>query len=421
MKRYLLLGFASAVLLLLTSCANTTAYYKTQVRNDLVKENWMQRINLSTATWTKNADRWFYAIEPEKFDDYARSAPSDRAITAMMVRVPDFTVIKIDGPYKVQIFGHQDHNSVVVLGSNESSRHTAIEIHGNTLSVHQASECKSCGNMKDVIVRIGVRTLTSLTVTGTGMIEGKDIGSNSLSIKSTDCAEILLSGFMNVCNISQSGAGSISVIGAYTPTLNVNVTGNGTVNVSGHVGVSRITKRGNGKINIIGADTDSLYIESSGGGITSIAGYANLKKLNATGNSQVYLYWVNSNGIYLNVHDNSRVGLAGSARNLNIEVDGTARFLGKYLRADNIYVTTRNKSHANVNPALKLFATAHDDSTIYFFSSPNVVSRYTTGNGFIIPVWCDSCTPMIQQPHLYPTTSLKGENLYKGMVPYNRN
>ncbi len=402
MKRYILLGIACITSLFLMSCASTSSrYYNAQVRNDLSQENWIHHINVDPNVWTSCADKWFFTDEPRNFNEFETTAPASRAITAMVVRVPDFTNIAVDGPYKVQIYGHQLHNSVYVLGPNTEARHTSVDIRGNTLYIHPASECTGgCGNhLNNVIVRIGIHDLNGLKANGTGLIEGKEITSYGLNIKSTNSNNVLLTGNMQLNSIAQTGTGTVSVIGAYSPTVDINASGNGNVNVSGRVGVRHIMKKGTGYLNIIGADTDGLDVISYGSGLMRIAGNVNLRKINVYNTSRVYLYWVSSNGIYINVHDSARVGLAGTANNIDAEVSGTARFEGKYLRTNNVYIRTRNYSHANVHAVQKLFANAMDNSSIYFFGSPNVVSRYTMGNGIVIPVFEDACPiPAATQP-----------------------
>jgi len=369
--------------------------YRAQVDMGLTQEVWMQQTNINPNLWTRQGDRWFFTGEPSQFNQFGVNAPESKAFTAMMIRTSDFTNINVDGPFVVQLFGHQEHNSVFVIGPNESARQAAVEVRGNTLYVHQPVNCVA-KQMDQVIIRIGLRNLNNLMVSGCGKTEGTQLYSTGLNIKATGSSNVLLSGNINLHNVTQFSNGTISVIGAYTPSLDIRDYGNGTVNVSGRVGIHSIAKSGAGNINIVGADSDSLVIDSSGSGTISIAGFANLKKVNATQASRVYLYWVNSNGIYVNVHDRARVGLAGVARNVDIETDGYSRFEGKYLRSDNTYVRTRNWSHANVSPVQKLFANSLDNSSIYFFGSPNVVSRYTMDAGIVVPVWNDaSPTPAV--------------------------
>jgi hypothetical protein len=398
MKKSILLVIACLSYAFLAGCAANQSAYKAQLKHDQMQEAWINHINLDPTIWSVHADKWFYSDEPRTFDQYAINAPAGAAITAMMVRVPDFNNIVVSGPYRVEIYGRQMHNSLYILGPNEAARHVAVDVGGSTVNIHPASDCSrsTCGNGQ-LIIRIGIHDLQSLTANGANFIEGKDITSNGLVVKSNARNEILLTGMMNVNCVTQNGPGVISIIGAYAPNMDI-VSNDGTVNISGHVGLRSLQKRGAGNVNVIGMDTDGLVINSQGSGVTALAGYANLRKVTVKGSSRVYLYWVASNGIYITLHDQAHLGLAGSAKNIDIQADGGSRFEGKYLRAENIYVTTRGNAHANVYPQSKLFANASDYSSIYFFGSPNVVSRYTSGGGIIVPIFNDNCPVPVPNP-----------------------
>jgi hypothetical protein len=413
MKKFILLAMTCLVVSLTAGCVSPPSYYKNQINRNLVQENWLKHINLNDRKWIAGADRWFYTDEPRSFNEYARRAPEEAGITQMMVRVPDFNTMVVSGPYKVQIMGRQLHNTLFILGTNNATRHVAVDITGSTLNIHPAADCTkdACGN-KDVIIRIGVRELNSLTANGNGFIEGKGITSSGLTITSNGPNRVLLTGMMNVQRIVQNGPGNTTVIGAYSPNMDIAVPGNGNVNVSGHVGIRNVMKKGSGIVNIIGADTDGLKIASQGTGIVAIAGYANLKKISVSQNSRVYIYWINSDGIYVSLRDNARLGLAGSAHNMDLDVANNSRFEGKYLRTDAIYVNTRNAAHANVLPQQKLFANASGDSTVYFFGSPNVVSRYTSGNALVIPIFNDTC-PVAPKMRMYKDSGYKDQAVYK--------
>jgi hypothetical protein len=406
MKRNILLGVVCIAALIFSGCANHSSRNNSQIQPNLENEYWMQHINLDPHQWTVHASNWFYDNEPKQFDQYAPNAPLSYGITAMAVRVPDFKKIRIDGPFRIQVVGRQQHNSVVILGLNAMARHTAVDIQGETLYIHPATECTSnCGKLDQVIVRIGVGELTSIYDTGTGPFEAKGIDSGGLDVTSTNSASMLLVGNLTVTHVAQKGSGTISIIGANTPALDVVVMNNGNLNISGKVNVHRILKSGNGNLNIIGASSDGLILKSSGGGVTALAGYTNLKRVDVIENSRVYIYWVNSNGIYVNLMDNARLGLAGAAHNIDIEQSGKSKFEGKYLRVNNVYIRTRDYAHANVNPSDKLFANSMDDSSIYFFGTPNVISRYTSGNGIVIPVFGSSCPVQAPAPGAYKAMS----------------
>lgn len=388
MKIHSLIFLLLTSLLILTGCSHDF-FYQTTVNKNLVREDWMSKINLSSDNWTRNADSWFLTGEPNQIEQYSRMAPSFAAITTSSVNVGNFTNIIVDGDFQVQIVGSQLTNSVYVVGPNNLARQVSVQNFNNALRIMQAKDCK--GNMKNVIVRIGVRELRGITNLGKGNIYGRNITSGCLIVKACDCGCIFLSGEMNLNKVIQLGKGTITIIGAFTPSLDITVKGNGNVNVCGRVGVQNIVHIGDGCINIIGADTNCLSIFAAGCGTTSIAGYVNLRKLTACDNSRVYVYWVNSSSLYITQSGNSHVGLAGAATNMNLDMKDGSRFGGQYLHGGSVYVRTRDWAHANVTADKKVFAAATDKSSIYLFGSSNIVSRYSTGSAVILPVWNDSC------------------------------
>ena len=411
MKAYNLLGLFCLGVLGLTSCANNTNYYNSQVKPDLVHETWLKEINLNPNQWTTNTDDWFVTGKPSNFERSDMNAPYSKAISTMSVRVPDYTKLKVDGRMHVQIVGLQDHNSAFVFGPNDAVREVIIEVNGDTLFIHEPKNCNGSG-MDQVIVRLGIRNLQKLTTSGNVEIEGRDVSSDSLSIDSSSMKDTALKGSgLNLSSINQMGYGNVTVLGAETPVLNIKTAAKGCVNVSGRVGIHQITNNG-GTIHILGADSDALSIAASGPSYTSIVGYVNLKKLVAGNSSQVYAYWVNSNGAYVTLYENAHVGLAGAIKNLNVDASNMSRFDGQYLRGENVYVRTRDWSHANVNSSHKLFAAALDSSSIYFFGSPNIVSRYTARDGIVIPVWND--TPNLPTMGFPPPANM---NFTPGPIP----
>lgn len=396
MKKHCLLSTIIFILFFLVSCSSYRTTSQVQVSHNLLKETWMQKINTDPYRWIKTTDPWFINGEPNKIERYAQTAPFSQAISITMVRVPDFNNIQVDGKFQVQIMGYQEHNTVYVVGPNEQTRQTIVEIKGRTLCIRQANS-KVLTNR--VIVRIGINNLCKLTSNGPCLIAGRDIRSNNLVIDSNGNGDIMLNGNINLAQVNQRGAGTITVLGVYSPSLNLNVKGNGNVRVSGRVGVRSINHTGSGVVEVIGADSDGLSIFSAGSGKTSVVGYVNLKKVTACNSSCVYVYWVNSNGLYVNQSEASIVGLAGATANLNLDMTNASRFYGQYLHGGNIYVRTANVSHANVNPDKKMFAAAFDKSSIYFFGSPNIVSRYTSGQGIVMPVWNNNeALPAVRLP-----------------------
>jgi len=378
MKKYLLLGIALLSAFLLAACCSNC--YQSQ--SDLLRETWMQKIDTCPTKWTECADRWFLAGEPNQIEQCDHCAPPSKVISTMDIRVCDFSKIQVRGNFEVQLLGAQDHNSVSILGPNQQVRQIIVQIRHGTLYLSTAKGCKA--SLDKIIVRIGIRNLRNLTSYGPGLIEGRGVTGDCLTINSAGAANILLEGNMNLVRLNQAGTGTVTVMGANTQSLHLNVPGNGNVNISGRVGVQSIKHFGNGMINIIGADTDCLYIFASGSGFTGIAGNVNLKQVVAQGNSCVFVYRVNSCDTKVLVYQNATVGLAGITKNLIVNTSGYGTFQGSYLHAESVYVRTANWSHANVASNHKIFAAATNKSSIYYVGSPTDVSTFPGNDASIL-------------------------------------
>jgi hypothetical protein len=396
MKLHGLLLMLIIGVIVLIGCS--TPHVQAPVSDNLTQENWMQKVNLSSNNWIRNADPWFLTGEPNQLEQSLKNTLNTSGTATTAIQVAGFNNLVVNGPFQVQIIGGQDHDSVFVFGPYDAARQVLIQNSANTLRITLAKDCKV--NLGKVIVRIGVRNLKSITNLGSGNIYGRNIYSNGLILTECSSGCIILNGQMQLNKVNQQGTGTITVIGAVTPCLFINVKGNGNVNVCGRVGIQEIIHLGDGCVNIIGADSNSLVIHAAGKGMTTVAGVVNLKKVIACDYSYVYVYCVNSKDLYISQSNCSRVGLAGYVSNMNIDMVDSARFGGKYLHADNIYVKTRNWSHANVNPNKKIFAAALNKSSIYMFNSPDAISQYPGGSGVVLPMWNAACpsNPVISCP-----------------------
>jgi hypothetical protein len=349
---------------------------------------------MSPGAWTRNADPWFLTGDPNQLEQYLEHTRQPIGTTIMSIQAGSFDNVIVNGPFEVQIVGGQEHDSVYVLGPNEAARQISIQNSHHTLRISQAKDATA--NLKKVIVRIGVRNLRNITNLGTGNIFGRNIYSDCLTLTECDCGCIILSGHMNLTKVTQLGSGTITVIGAVTPCLSVQVKGNGKVNICGRVGIQNIINEGNGCVNIMGADSDSLTILARGNSQVMIKGYVNLKKITASDRSCILVYCVYSGSLYVSQSGSSRIGLAGYVKNINIDMIDSSRFEGQYLKGGSMYVRTRDCAHANVAPDRKIFAAAMNQSSIYLFSSPSILSRYPAGGGMILPIWKDpSCSSML--------------------------
>lgn len=417
MKHYFWLGVIVLSLFTLIGCASHTYPYLTA---DFTQENWMPAVDTQPNLWTRGADHWFFTGDPNATEMASRHATSDAAISTTMIRVPDFTKLKVCGDFQVQIFGTYGHNSVYLYGPNEGVRNVSIKVVGDMLVVDQVGPAP---RMRNVIIRIGMNQLTNLIQLGHGTIEGIRLHSNGLAITSSNQGNIYLSGNVNLTKVMNTDGGSITVIGARTPCLDIVSTGSGCVNICGNVGVRSIIHHGVGDINIIGANSGALSILADGFGKVGIQGVVNLQDVKALDKTKVFVTNVSSGNLSVRVSDHAYVGLAGHAANLNLEVLDYANFLGRYLCTDNAYVKTQKRAHVNVSVNNKLFASASEDSSIYIFGKPNMISQFVTNRATIVPVATgarSSCGGITTAPMLMtrPVIAVEKVNVYEKVNSY---
>ncbi len=385
MKRYL--GIISILLatLHLTGCLYQ---HSRKPNEDLTYETWQRQVDTNPRPWGAGASRWFTDGVSHSVEEMNARAPINAAMSLMNVKVPDsFTNIKVGGRFKVEIFGSRNSNSVYVYGPNAAVRMVKIGITRDTLYVEEAPDAPR--NMDCVIVRIGVRDLRSLYQMGPGQVEGQYIRSSGLCVSSVGSGNVYLGGQYNLVSVNSRGCGNINLFGAVTPVVDITTSGAGSVNVSGNVGVHSITHHGTGNINIIGANSDCLVVHADGKGKIGINGRVAVREIDARDRTCVYIYYVNGGAMNVYVTDNARVGVAGCVTSLNVDAGKAGRFEGHYLYANDAYVRAHDVAHINVTGTNKVFAASTGNSSVYLFSSPNVLTQFYRDYGVVLPILSD--------------------------------
>lgn len=379
------------VAVLLASCAMPShEFVQSQVKSDLLQENWQAKTEMDAYQWKKHADSWLWFGRPNAIEIANRNAPLSTAMSTMAVKVPDFTMIKVKGDFQVQLDGRFQHNSVYLYGPNEEIRQIAVEVKNQVLDVHLP---ENSVDPKHVIVRIAIHHLRALTHSGSGKVEGRLIRANPLELTSEGSGDLVLTGKINVKQINHTGAGDITILDAYTPYLKIYSAGSGNLNISGRVGVASIVHNGTGDINIIGADTNALSVWAQGAGKIGIKGIANVQQVNAGGNTNVYLYAVKSKNLYVYTREKAIVGLAGQTKSLYVDAKGSSSFLGRYLHSKYTYVRAREWAHINTAADRRAFAAANNNSSVYIMGYPDIISPYVNDNAVIIPIEPPPTTP----------------------------
>lgn len=383
-------ALALSIVALVGCVSHTHDFVQSQVQNNLLQENWQGQVDTDPGQWKKHADNWLWFGTPNAVERADRSAPYSEAMSTMMVRVPDFTQVRVNGDFDVQLDGRFQHNSVYLLGPNEEMRQVAVEVKDHVLDIHRVD----VQDPKHVIVRIAIHNLQGLIQNGSGKVEGRFLRANPLNLTSAGSGAVILTGKINVQHIDQLGTGDITILGAYTPLLKITSSGKGALNINGRVGVESITHTGSGDINIIGADTNALSVWTSGSGKLGIKGIVNLKQLTASDNTSVYIYMVKSKDVYVYVRDKAMVGLAGQTKTLYIDAKGSSTFAGTYLQSQYTYARAREWAHINAGAEDRAFAAADNNSSIYIIGWPNVISPYVNDNAVIVPIEPPPRTPM---------------------------
>jgi hypothetical protein len=388
--KFIQLGGVLVGVLLAGCAAPSHQFVQSQIKTDLLQENWQGQIESDPYQWRKHADNWLWFGKPNSTEAANRNAPFSTAMSTMMVKVPDFTVVKVKGDFQVQLDGRFQHNSVYLYGPNEEIRQVVVEVKNHVLDVHLPEDST---DPKHVIVRIAIHNLQGLVQSGSGKVEGRLIRANPLVLTSEGSGDLVLTGKINVKQINHTGSGDVTILGAYTPYLKIYSAGRGALNMKGRIGVAGIIHNGTGNINIAGADTNALSIWTQGAGKIGIKGVANVQQINAGGNTNVYLYAVKSKNLYVYARDKAIVGLAGQTKSLYVDAKGSSSFLGRYLHSKYTYVRAREWAHVNTAADIRAFAAADNNSSVYIMGYPDVISPYVNDNAVIVPIDPPPSTP----------------------------
>lgn len=414
MKRSISFGLILLLSAWIAGCAYTRSPY---VNSKLATESWQNDIDTDPSVWTNGSDQWFLTGEPNP-SRYKDQAELDaKQITTMKVDVPGFTKVIASGDFQVQIFGATAPNTVFAYGAQDAVRDVEVHVKRGTLYVSQAKDSKR--NIRNVIVRIGVQSMAELSHSGGGTVEAIQLPASALSINSSGGGNMYLSGNVELRKVNNTGKGSVSVFGAQTPVLDITTTDAGSVNVSGNVGIHSIIHHGKGNVNIIGANSDSLIIKADGSGKIGISGIVNVKDIQARDNVSVLINCVSGDGLYVYSMQKARVGLTGNMQNIYMYSSGVSAIYGRTMYAQNTYAQARDGSHINASATNKIFASASDNASIYFFGQPQIMSQFVTGNGVVVPIWTNANQrPVYPVYKDKPVTQLKHKWVHGKMVTY---
>lgn len=422
MKRDWRILMALCAMMVLAGCF---AHRNPYPARDLSTETWQHQVDRYPGVWTVGADQWFLKGDPNQTEMQNREAPYSSAMSTMMVKVPDdFTRIRINGSFQVQIFGTSDHNSVYLYGPNSALRSVAVNVYGDLLDLSQVKDAPP--SMHQLIVRIGIRDLTELAqsncmASGCGLIEGVRINSHQLLLNVAGQSNIYLSGDLNLRRVIQQGNGKITLLGVDTNQLTLLSNGAGTMNLGGkRVGLQSIVHHSTGNMNIIGATSRRLTIAADGSGKVGVVGSRiQLTELNAKDHVNVYVMGIESSSLSAYAFGNANVGLSGYAGTGHLYASNSAKIFAKGLGLEDAFVRASDRSHINVTARNRLFASATGNASIYYYGQPNSMSPFVSSNGVIIPIWDntgDVSGPRYKDSGSFKVHRYRGEGIRQSVV-----
>lgn len=129
--------------------------------------------------------------------------------------------------------------------------------------------------------------------------------------------------------------------------------------------------------------SDGLSLLSDTMGNITLNGSLAVNQITNYAPNRITIRWVSSKS--LTIHSTSgRITLAGSVAELHVRLRNHAILNAKYLRAQRVLIQAKGFSIANVLPILSLRAFVSGHANVYFYKTPEHISRYTTDSGNVL-------------------------------------
>jgi len=196
--------------------------------------------------------------------------------------VGDFTGVKVGDAFKVLI-SQSDANTVKVDAPDNVQAQIKTEVKDGILAVIAEGNVKT---EKPVAISIGVKSLTSLDITGSGDVKSENqLNADKLSIKSNGAGDVHLEVKATEIKVMVSGAGDVVLKGT-AKALDADVSGAGDLKASNlEVDKAKVKASGAGdaKINV----KQSIDADVSGAGSIIYKGNPTERNVNITGAGSV--------------------------------------------------------------------------------------------------------------------------------------
>lgn len=148
--------------------------------------------------------------------------------------------------------------------------------------------------------------------------------------------------------------------------------------------IQTIRLEDNSSLNAQNYRSAGLHIVSASSGHAFLHGTMGVQNIEQWGTGMVSIDWVKCKTLNIFTQGPGLVRLAGHVDDLTIRAVGNGRVDAKYLRAEDASIQTTQIAEVAVtaNDNLNTFASGH--SYIYYYKTPNFISRRTDGSGNVL-------------------------------------
>lgn len=147
--------------------------------------------------------------------------------------------------------------------------------------------------------------------------------------------------------------------------------------------LNKLEAYGRASITAKNVQSDGLYLHADTTRNITLSGKLAVNQIRNYGPSHINLRWVKGKEINIQSYA-GRITLAGRADQVRVKLRNHAILDAQYLRTKHVVVQTKDFSVAKVLPIDSLRAFATDHSNVYFYKTPQHISRYTSRSGNIL-------------------------------------
>lgn len=148
--------------------------------------------------------------------------------------------------------------------------------------------------------------------------------------------------------------------------------------------LKNITVAGNSTMNAKDFKTTGLTVIAKDNGTINLEGKYIIDRIYQYGNGRINIIWVESDNLFIDSRSNGPIYLAGIVKNMVAKLTHNALLDARYLRVQKASVFTTDAAQANVVALDILGAFATNNSNIYYYNRPHIMTTVTNESGNVL-------------------------------------